>query len=348
MAGVRAPVSPGSLGAFAWRVALPVWLASCGARTELFVGGPDAGPRGDAAADAAPPNVPCGLASGQTRTLVSGLDPTALAIDDAYVYWYDHATETLARISKKGGEKEHLADDSHDVRFMAVDDRYLYWTSDAQLSRTPKSGGAPVELLAPTIYSGGIAVDANNVYFAGSGATVQQVAKAGGSVLTLADNQSQPMGVAVDAAYVYWVNGISSAARGFLRVSIGGVGLQAIGDALNGSHVALDADFAYWTDQASIAPEVVRVAKDGSMETVRVLGGQDASKPSGLGVDETNIWWTDFAAGTVSVTPKAQGNTRVVAAGQSLTRELAVDAACVYWTTETENATGGSVVAHGK
>jgi hypothetical protein len=351
MDGVRAPVSlRGAMVALAVPVAVAVVqsLASCGARTELFVGAADAGSKLDAARDAAPPNVPCGLASGQTRTLASQQDPTALAIDDAYVYWYDHATQTVLRISKKGGEIEHLATDPRDVRFMAVDDADVYWTNDIQLSRTSKTGARPVQFLAATTYSGGVALDGTNVYFAGAGAVVQQMAKTNGTVVTLADNQSQPEGVAVDSSYVYWVNGLVSAQRGFMRVPIGGTGVQAVGVVENGSHIVLDDAFAYWTDQAGAAPSVVRAAKDGSGQTLRVIGGMAPSKPSGIGVDDTSIWWTDFVADTVSQTPKAQGPTRVIATGQTLTRELAVDAACVYWTTETEDATGGTVVAYGK
>jgi hypothetical protein len=351
MGGVRAPVSLGGASvtlAGVAALALMLALASCGARTELYVGASDAGHDADAGPDAGPPNVPCGLTSGTTRALATEQDPTALAIDDAYVYWYDHATKAILRVSKKGGEIEHVASETNDVRFMAVDGTDVYWTSDAQLSRTSKTGGRPVELLAPTAYSGGVALDTANVYFAGGGAVVQQLAKTNGTVVTLADGQSQPEGVAVDSSYVYWVNGIVSAQRGFMRVPIGGTGVQEVGVVENGSHLVLDAAFAYWTDQAGMAPSVVRAAKDGSGQTMRVIGGMAPSKPSGIGVDETSIWWTDYVADTVSETPKAQGPTRVVATGQTLTRELAVDAACVYWTTETEDATGGMVVAYGK
>ena len=60
--------------------------------------------------------------------------------------------------------------------------------------------------------AGGIALDADNVYWiaggnAASGGTINEVPRTGGAVRVLASGQSNPVGPAVDASAVYWGTG---------------------------------------------------------------------------------------------------------------------------------------------
>jgi len=59
-----------------------------------------------------------------------------------------------------------------------------------------------------------------------------------------------------------------------------------------------------------------------------------------IALDDANVYWTDYALGTVNVVPKAGGAASVIAAARGNPSGLAVNAGTVYWTEFT-----GDVVA---
>jgi sugar lactone lactonase YvrE len=67
---------------------------------------------------------------------------------------------------------------------------------------------------------------------------------------------------------------------------------------------------------------------------------------TGLTVDATRVYWTDWDAGVIASVPVAGGNPTTLATGQTRPGAIAVDAAHVYWSTETSLMTaplaGGS------
>jgi hypothetical protein len=72
-------------------------------------------------------------------------------------------------------------------------------------------------------------------------------------------------------------------------------------------------------------------------QPVVLTSGQDL--PTGIAVDETNVYWVNYFGGTVVTIPKGGGAPVILAEKQDSPRAVAVDATHVYWT----NLFGGSV-----
>jgi hypothetical protein len=96
----------------------------------------------------------------------------------------------------------------------------------------------------------GIALDANNVYWAidsGAGA-VMKAPLAGGTPVALVPAQASSYGIAVDANYVYWT--LSTAAGSVMKAPLAGGGpvvTLASGQATP-TNLVVDSTYVYWTN----------------------------------------------------------------------------------------------------
>ncbi|MGH7327079.1 MAG: hypothetical protein ACREJX_01890, partial [Polyangiaceae bacterium] len=102
---------------------------------------------------------------GSPATLIAAKSPTAMAFDDANIYFGSQGA--VSTVPKAGGDVVAIAP-AENPTGVAVDDAFIYFADDTSTGRIVK------------------------------------VAKSGGTPIVLADNQGAPHAIAVDANYVYW------------------------------------------------------------------------------------------------------------------------------------------------
>ena len=151
--------------------------------------------------------------------------PTNLAIDATSVYWIGE--QSIKKADKPSGATQVVATSGGSA--LAIDEAFVYWTRTEQTSRsgmrscadersvlmkTSKSGGTPTTLGSFTgTAPGKIAVSATSVYY-GTDCTqgIARVAKTGGTPAIIAPNQIAAQ-IAIDATSMYWTVYASGAIR---------------------------------------------------------------------------------------------------------------------------------------
>jgi len=159
------------------------------------------------------------------------------------------------------------------VKF-AVNATHVYFTKrDAgTVSRISRSNGAVEQLADRQTGAVGIALDANNVYWATMGAaygegTVMKMPLAGGQKTTLATAEPEPEHVVVDANNVYWNNTLPVPGT-LMKVPIAGgdankVVLASGDPATIAGGFTLDATNAYWGNWSGADGDVWKVPLNG-------------------------------------------------------------------------------------
>jgi hypothetical protein len=143
-----------------------------------------------------------------------------------------------------------------------------------------------------------ISVDATNVYWGITGA-VMMVPKAGGTPTTLAGSttsagvQTSVGGIALNSMTpptVYWTNQVSGGS--VVSMVIGGTATTIVSGACSGAGaITIDTDNVYWGCSSS----VMKAALSGANPTTLASG----SGASGLVVDATDVYWTNYSGGSV-------------------------------------------------
>ena len=218
---------------------------------------------------------------------------------DAFVYWTDQATDTIARANLDGtGANQSFITSAGAPYGVAVDGTHIYWGD---------SGAAPT-------------IERANL----DGTGVNQ------SFITVA-NTNGPNGVAVDGTHIYWTN-----FPGWIgRANLDGTGVnQSFITGANGANgVAVDGAHIYWTN--SDTGTIGRANLDGTGVNQSFITGANTSAPNGVAVDGTHIYWANMGAGTIGrANLDGTGVNQSFITGANGANGVAVDGAHVYWADE--------------
>jgi len=269
----------------------------------------------------------------------SGLQPTRLVTDGTNVYFPAVAMSTggqgspwaVMSVPVTGGAPVTLdssvpGDDSFLWDLIAIDDVNVYYIGppvSAALYSVPKIGGSPVALAslgADDSFFNGLAADGTNIYAVtsfGSTNSVESVSASG-----------------VDGG----IEAISS------NIYVAGATQQVNGGGYYGC--AVDGELIYWllTNIDNGTDSVVSIPTTGG--TVVTLGSASSNRspmslPTGILVDETNVYWT---TGNAIVRLAKVGGVAVTLAVNptGVTSPFAIDSTSVYWTEQPATSTAGS------
>ncbi|HLK41069.1 MAG TPA: hypothetical protein VKU41_30165 [Polyangiaceae bacterium] len=203
------------------------------------------------------------LGGGTPSTLGSGIDPSVgfgasgIAVDATSVYWSYVFGLPLLRIPLGGGAETGIAPGTSnggigannlDGSTIVVRGSNVYWVDVNGIMTAPIAGGTATTLVAG-MQPDNIAVDANNVYWGGSGTTVMSVPVGGGTPKTLVSGQNAPNWVAVDATNIYWLNYLSGTGCGatVMKAPIGGgTPTQLAWGQESPTNILVDSSSVYW------------------------------------------------------------------------------------------------------
>jgi hypothetical protein len=262
-----------------------------------------------------------------------GLDPTSLAVDDAYVYFTtvnQGAGATggiVAKVPTHGGAVVTLASRPGAPGSLVIDAGELFWSEldDTTLHVLSVGvGGGSVSTLvsaAPMPDSafdeaGGVAVDSSNVYVsaceAGFGSACSfpdctglllRAPRSGGVATPIYSGAGCPLAMAVGGSSVYWtVYGSASVFGRVMRAPVDGGPAQTLAAGQESPwSIAVDATKLYWANAALPAG----TTPEGAVHAWPVTGGPidtiaaPWNAPSNVMLDESNVYWFGPVLGSV-------------------------------------------------
>ncbi|HTO56413.1 MAG TPA: carboxypeptidase regulatory-like domain-containing protein [Pseudomonadales bacterium] len=305
--------------------------------------------------------------------------------DSANAYWVNtvpsigcngHCTPIIQRAPLDGGSPVTLATGDRTIVAIASDADNIYWEEDSMEPTSPgcqcgstikkvsKNGGTPVVLVDGTLNgtlpspgpgyipgswfpTGGIAVDATNVYFGVSEIAYRIVAVpvGGGALTTLAsapNNTSSALDsilrITVDASNVYWID---SSSRSVDSLPVAGGSVTSLASGLEigtlqqpAPTLVITADAAYWSEPDTTS-DCCRPMGTGRIRQVSLAGGAPTTvidrldSPTGFALDGTNIVVAE--AWRIARAPLGGGAAATIASG--ITTDMArfaIDQTAIY------------------
>jgi hypothetical protein len=175
------------------------------------------------------------IGGGAVTVIAPGINPEALTIDEANVYWTDRGEETYYP---------------------------PYYEEEAGIYAAPLTGTADGGAAAPTLLASSslpvaIAIDSSYVYwtninYSRTGGAILRVPKAGGTAATLVSGSILPSGLAVDGTSIYWVDDI---AGGPMKAPKSGGAAVTLATGYPGTLIGIDATSLYWTVATRTTPQ---------------------------------------------------------------------------------------------
>ncbi len=263
-----------------------------------------------------------------------------------------------------------LALSSEAARHLVLDGAYVYYSTEDDIRRVPKAGGASQEI-SQSFYQlpSFLVVDETRVFWAevsdyGSATDIGIVAaaKAPGSSPTLItmDSRARFFHLVDDRIYfpkggtpagIYWIPKDGGAATFVKDLGLGrgvfgdGVDLFVTrGTSLRRLTLADTSltEIAVGTDMGSVLvddasafyreePGIRKVPKVGG-DIAPLVDTTDRDSTCAMAADDTRVYYAEPAAGRISAVPKAGGSPQILATGQTAPCSVAVDDTYVYWT----------------
>jgi virginiamycin B lyase len=228
-------------------------------------------------------------------SLVAALTILCASSADAFIYWADRDSGTIARAKSNGkGVDERYIKARASVYGVAVDDDHVYWTDrkGGAIGRANRDGSGVKRKLARGLSSPhGLAVDDGYLYWANSGTdSIGRAAIDGSDVNPNFITDAKGAGdVSVDAQHVYWTNssGIGRANLDGTGVDQGFVATQAYGVDVNASNIFW-AFFGYSPTRGGVG----RSKLNGSGVEQKFVAARNLF-PHGVAVDDAHIWWVE-------------------------------------------------------
>jgi sugar lactone lactonase YvrE len=288
--------------------------------------GGDGAPSDGARSDGRSPG--CDGAACRPVVLAAGENqPCGLALDAENIYW-TVASGDVRKMPLAGGEITTLASGQNRPCSIVVDGPNVYWVNAASagaIMTVTAAGGTPVKLADITGQPWKLAIRAGVIYWTSQTAgSVSKMPEAGGIPTILAINQGTPVAIDVDATTLVWSSVGQSAIRSLALAPLGAVTTLAE-DQEAASSLRVQAGVAYWTNDET--GEVRRAALAGGAPVTLAT----SSGSYGLALDDRDVYFTDDGAGTIWRVPQAGGDATLLAEGQQLPGEIAVDGLNVYW-----------------
>ena len=146
-----------------------------------------------------------GKDGGPTSSLASDLYiPSDITADGANAFWIDYADDSVKKVSINGGAVETVGDCDR-PNAIAVDAESVYCAGSGAIVRFRKSDRALVTRINGADEFSRIAVDEKNLYVIGVKG-IYRVSKNGGRLVLLVEQPLDSSNLAVDATNIYWTN----------------------------------------------------------------------------------------------------------------------------------------------
>ena len=219
-------------------------------------------------------------------------------------------------------------------------------TVTATLTAAGKKRGAATAEDVLTGAGGGLGLDLDHIYWAGTSQTISSANLDGSDPQTLVSGQNGPIGVAVDASHLYWTNQNDGSIWAANR---DGTSPHVISNAgLAGWDIAVGGDHLYWTvlGRSPSGGAIWEANLDGS-DPHAIVTGQAA--PVGIAVNSGNIYWSttgDNSAGAGAIwQANLDGSSpHAIVTGQFEPFGIAVNSGNLYWTAAHASATGAGEI----
>lgn len=216
--------------------------------------------------------------TGSTRVVVSG----------ATIFWLDAINQRVLSMPTSGGFISDIFETHGKTGTLAVDQSDVFVSSANGTERVPRDGSPP-QLVTPD-FATSIALNASSVAWIDDYTAVNVAPRTGGTPRILSKLTSAAQ-IAMDDRFVYWVENSNGAVK---KAPISGGAVTMLAQGGRPMSIAIDSDWAYWTDNVPDGG-VYKIRLDGtSVDPVRLA---PAKTPSEVAIDDTSVYWFDFAEG---------------------------------------------------
>ena len=279
----------------------------------------------------------CSAGTCQPVTLGTAGSGNVIAVDSHNVYW---GGSQIYTVSIFGGAVTMITPTPRTMSALTSDGQNLYWTDTTGSVYTCAVTGCTYP---PTKLSdsngnvgeaiGGIAVDANNLYWTTNGGVFTCAKGTCSTATTALFASSTGSALTLDSTAVYWTTG-TSVLKCAKAGCPSGIATQLVpqGAAPGATYIAVDATNVYWTSGTSSVQECSRTTC--LSPTTLAAGGVGA----GVTADGVNAYFIGSGLNTIDrcAVGGCSQNPTILASGPG-TGETAIasDATSIYWLSET-------------